>query len=102
MPNLVNKVRNEEIKEGRGRKWRGDAGLHRNRSSTAAAGGRTASSGTSGLVVLWWFYSGQKKEEGEGYKRQVVVLPLPLVVVRIEEGRIDEATGELPRRWGRC
>ena len=28
---LVKKVRNEEIKEGGEKKWRGDAGRHRNR-----------------------------------------------------------------------
>ena len=38
-------------------------------------------------------YLGAKKEEGEGYKRRMVVLPLPLVVVRIEEGRSTGSGG---------
>ena len=38
---------------------------------------------------------GEKREERECYKMRTVVLPFALAGVRIEEGKIDGATGEL-------
>ena len=87
LPNLVNKVRNEEIKEGGGRKWRGDAVLHRNRSSTAAAGGGTASTSGGSLGALGWSGLGQSKEERVEAKMGVVGGGGVRLEGRIEEGK---------------
>ena len=65
-------MRKEEIKEGGEKKWRGDAGLHRKRSSTAAASGGTASSRVGSLGAPGWSGVGQTEEEEEGFKMGIV------------------------------
>ena len=53
----------------------------------AGGNGKMSSSIPSSLGALGEGFLGQKREEGVGYKRRTVARPLPLVVVRIEEGR---------------
>ena len=99
---LVKTVRKEEIKEGGEKRWRGNAGLHRKRSSTAAASGGTASSCGGSLGAPGCRVEGQNGEEEVGVKREVVARPLPSAVVQIEEGSRRGAGGRAPARGGRA
>ena len=95
MPHLVKKMRKGKIRRKGKEIGHGVVVVRRTTSFSPAADGEMSSSISSSLGALGEGFLGQMEEEGEGYKMRTLWFPFALTGVRIEEGKIDGATGEL-------
>ena len=102
VPHLVKKMRKGKRRRKGKERGHGMAVVRRTTSFSPAADGGMSSSISSSLGALGEGFLGQMEEEGEGYKMRTLWFLFALTGVRIEEGKIDGATGELQWRWRRC